>query len=285
MVLPLLWMLGALSSFCLMAIGARELQGQLNTFQLLLFRGVISLVLISMLMTISNKTAAFKTQRLPLHLLRNGFHYVGQYAWFLGLTLLPLAQVFALEFTTPLWTLIIASLFLHESITKRKIAAIVLGFIGVLIILQPGFSGTSFNSAMLIVLIGAMGYGVAHSATKGLTRTEHPMTILFYMALLQLPISLILALYHWQPMIDVNLSWLFIVGITGLSAHFCMTKALQLSEVTTVVTLDFIRLPLISLFGIWLYHEDLQISLLIGGGLMLIANLVNLYGKKRPTTP
>ena len=72
------------------------------------------------------------------HLVRNGVHFASQYAWATSLTLLPLATVFALEFTMPAWTALLASLFLHERMTQSRIGAIVLGFLGVLLIIRPG---------------------------------------------------------------------------------------------------------------------------------------------------
>ena len=119
-----LWMVGGLVSLSLMAIGARELGGQITTFQILFFRSVISLIVITLIIVKSKKTSLFSSKRIKLHIVRNVFHFVGQYGWFLGLGLLPLAHVFALEFTVPLWTLIIAAAFLKEGITIKKTIAV-----------------------------------------------------------------------------------------------------------------------------------------------------------------
>ena len=129
-------MTGALVSFCLMAIGGRELAGGVNTFQILLTRSVIGLLVVSALILRSGRLERFRTQRAGLHLGRNLFHFAGQYGWFLGLGLLPLAQVFALEFTTPLWTLLIAAVLLKEALSVRKLVAIALGSLGVVVILN-----------------------------------------------------------------------------------------------------------------------------------------------------
>ncbi|MDE2593979.1 MAG: EamA family transporter, partial [Burkholderiales bacterium] len=133
-----LWMTGSLASFCLMAIAGRELAGAISTLQILFCRGLIGLLLVSLIILQRRRFAVLKTKRLGLHLGRNLFHFAGQYGWFVGIGLLPLAQVFALEFTTPLWTLLIASLFLQESFTLRKVAAIALGSAGVVLMLNLG---------------------------------------------------------------------------------------------------------------------------------------------------
>ncbi|MFT7560467.1 MAG: drug/metabolite transporter (DMT)-like permease [Flavobacteriales bacterium] len=274
----MLWMLGALTSFSLMAVAARELSSELNTFQVLLFRSVFGLSLISIIIFAKNKQHQLKTHKLKLHGLRNIFHFIGQYAWFLGLAALPLAEVFALEFTVPIWTIIIAALLLGERITPRKLLAIVLGIAAVLIIVQPGL--TLIKPMSLVVLGAAFAYACAHTATKALTPTESPLSIVFYMCLIQLPIAFGFAYQHWiWPNLEQTL-WLSVVGLTALTAHYCMSRAMSHTEVGHVVIMDFLRLPLIALVGIALYNESLNISLIIGAGLMLMANVILFVSNK-----
>ncbi len=116
-----------------MAVGARELSGEIHTSQVMLFRSALGLLVISFILLVTKNYSGFSSKRLGLHGLRNTFHFAGQYGWLLGITVLPLAEVFALEFTVPLWTAIIAWLFLGEAITMRKLAAIGLGLVGVLV--------------------------------------------------------------------------------------------------------------------------------------------------------
>ena len=278
-------MLGTLLSFCLMAIGARELSGEIGTFQVLFFRGVIALAVISAVIFATGQQHLLRTRRLTLHTIRNLFHFAGQYGWFVGIGLLPLAQVFALEFTVPLWTAIIAALFLGEQLTKRKLIAILLGFIGVLIIVRPGIEIVS--PAALIVLASAVCYAVSHSSTKSLARSEHPLTILFLMCFIQLPVGFTLALPEWQLPQGTQWLWLAIIGVTALTAHYCMTKAMQHADVSIVVTMDFLRLPVIALVGVFLYQEEFELALLVGALLMLVGNLFNLYpsNNKAPSQP
>lgn len=270
-----LWMTGALVSFCLMAIGGRELAGGINTFQILLTRSAIGLLVVSALIWRTGRPELFRTQRLKLQLGRNLFHFFGQYGWFLGLGLLPLAQVFALEFTTPLWTLLIAALFLKEKLTARKAGAIALGSIGVVLILNPG--GDIVNPAALYVLGAAVCYALSYVATKALSTTDDALTILFYMCLVQLPLGLVLSASHFVLPTALQWVWLTLIGLSALSAHFCLTRAMKTAEVSVVVTLDFLRLPLIGVVGMLLYGEGFKPMLLVGAALMLVGNLVNVY--------
>jgi drug/metabolite transporter (DMT)-like permease len=273
----LTWMSGALVSFCLMAIGARELSSALPVFQTLFFRSVIGLMCLSLIALLSTHQFNRRSEKVSLHIFRNAFHFTGQYAWFLAIGLLPLAEVFALEFTVPIWTLIIAAIFLGEQITKRKIVAVLIGMIGVLIIVQPGYA--LFNWASFIVLGSAICFAISNSATKSLSASESPLSILFYMCLTQLPIALCLSLGQWVWPDMLQSLWLTLIGLMALSAHYCMIKAMKHTEITRIVTLDFFRLPLIALVGIFLYGEQLQAPLMVGAALMLVANLVSIKRK------
>ncbi|MBU2892451.1 DMT family transporter [Colwellia sp. D2M02] len=296
-----LWMLGALASFCILAVGARELSGELSISQSLCIRSGVGLVVLSLVYlfkhNVMNKPVIQKSvvaKKKPnaifgsrsnfaskrkllagfnLQLFRNIFHYAAQYGWFFGIGLLPLAEVFALEFTVPIWTLLIAAIFLGEAITPTKIIAIFLGSLGVFIIVNPEQGVMSLAS--FVVLGSAICFAISHTATKSLSRDYSPISILFYMCILQLPIGLVLSYHHWVWPDYNQWLWLVIIGIGALSAHFCMTNAMQYAEITTVVTLDFLRLPLIIFVGVLLYAEPFELSLLFGGCLMLFGNLLN----------
>ena len=269
----LLWMTGSLSSFSLMAIGARELSHHLSVFQTLSIRGVIGLLIITLLIHARHGLKSVYTTRFKLHLVRNIFHFGGQFSWFYAIGVLALAEVFAIEFTVPIWAVLIATLALKEKLTQRKMLAILLGLLGVICIVQPDVD--ALNHGTIIMLLGAISYGVAHTSTKGLSSTEAPLTILFYMCLIQLPMSLPFAFEYWVWPNTIEWLWLGLIGVAALSAHFCMTKALQLIDVGTVLTLDFLRLPLIATVGVLFYDEPLKLSLFAGALLMLTGNYLN----------
>ena len=277
-----LWMSGALMSFCILAIGARELSGEVSIAQSLFIRSGIGLVFLSgvyffqsRFIKVEKLKALTKQSRIKvvkLHLFRNVFHFIAQYGWFFGIGLLPLAEVFALEFTVPIWTLIIASFFLDEKVTMNKLIAIFLGTLGVVAIVQPGYALIDYAS--IIVLGSAVCFAIAHTTTKSLARTESPLTILLFMCLVQLPMGLFFSLSHWVWPQGEQWLWLTVIGLSALAAHYCLANAMKYAEVTTIITLDFFRLPLIALVGVIFYHEAFELPLLIGGALMLMGNLV-----------
>lgn len=278
MIRSIVWMIGALTSFCLMAIGARELNGQIGIFQILFFRSIVGLLILLPIILLSKNSRFLFPRRIKLHVVRNLFHFAGQYGWFLGIGLLPLATVFAIEFTTPFWTIIISYLFLKESITIKKIIAILLGIIGVIVIVQPSLDVAHYAS--LIVLGAAICYAFSHVSTKSLSSTESPITIIFMMCLIQAPLGLLLFIEGWTTPVGIQWLWLIIIGVTALSAHYCMTKAMQYVEVTFVVTMDMFRLPLISIIGVLLYSEHFSVALIVGILFIVAGNSLNIYSRK-----
>lgn len=272
-----LWMVGALLSFSVMAVSIRQLaNAKLSIFEILAFRsGIALLVLMALLVVRPELRVHVKPRRMGLNFLRNTVHYAAQYAWSLALTMLPLAMVFALEFTMPAWTALLAVWLLHEKMTPSRLGVVVLGLVGVLVILRPGIA--SFNPAAMLVLGAAFGYAIVMITTKKLTATETTFGIVFWMAVIQLPLSLIgsdltvfsrLEAGHILPIIGV--------GTAGLTSHYCLSNAFRSGDATLVVPLDFMRIPLIAVVGWAFYGERLDIFVLLGALIIVAGVLWNL---------
>lgn len=266
-------MVGALLSFSVMAVSIRELSRDgLSIFEILAIRsGAALLVLLALLAVRPSLRPYALPRRMKLNLLRNIVHYCSQFAWALSLTMLPLAMVFALEFTMPAWTMLLAVWLLSEKMTPSRMGVVVLGLIGVLVILRPGVA--SFNPAAILVLLAAFGYAVTMIATKKLTMTETTFGIIFWMALIQFPLSLIgsnptvflhMQAGHILPAIGV--------GLAGITSHYCLTNAFRAGDATLVVPLDFMRIPLIAVVGWAFYGERLDIFVLFGA-LIIVAGV------------
>ncbi|MEJ2167266.1 MAG: DMT family transporter [Desulfobacterales bacterium] len=276
-VIAALWMSGTLVSFMAMAIGGRQLSGQLTTFQILFFRSMIGLLIIGFLVWRSNWKQIF-TSHFRIHALRNIAHFGGQFGWFYGIAYIPLAEVFALEFTVPVWTAVLATVLLGEQITGARVTAVTCGVLGVVFILRPGIAVV--NPASLAVLGSALGYALSHTLTRRLAQVDTPLTILFYMTLIQLPLGFVTSIFDWNTPSAAMLPWIFVVGVTALSGHYCMARALALADAIVVVPMDFLRLPLIAGIGALFYGEPLDWLVLAGGGLMFTGNLVNIQAEK-----
>src|SRR5262249_5312940 len=162
-----LWMTGALVSFVVMAIAGRQLSVELSTFQILFFRSLVGLIVVLVLLHRAGWPLV-KTRVFGAHLMRNVAHFGGQYGWFYGIALIPLTEVFAIEFTVPIWTAVLATIWLGEHMNRLRVLATALGFVGILVILRPGVAVVSVPA--LAVLGGAFCYAVSHVFTKRLAR-------------------------------------------------------------------------------------------------------------------
>ena len=272
------WMTGTLLSFTLMAVAVREISGEIHSFQIMLFRSLGALVILLPIAVMPGRHV-WRTTRIGTQFGRNLVHFVAQLGWITGIGLLPLAEVFAIEFTTPIWATILAVLFLGERLNRGRIIALLFGFTGILVILRPGL--TVIEPGAFAVLGAAVGFAITLTLTKFLTRTDSPLTILLYMSVIQLPLGLILVAFEWTTPTLLQLFWLMVIGFVGLSAHYCTARALSLADQTIVVPMDFMRLPLIVLVGFALYSESAELLVLAGAGLIFAGNYYSIFRENR----
>ncbi len=273
-----LWMVVSLASFMAMAVSVRELSASFDTFEILFFRSVVGLCVL-LPFVLRNDGQGLKTARPVFQGARNAVHFVAQYCWVVGVSLLPLAQVFALEFTMPVWAVILAVLILGERMSVPRMVAVAGGFIGVLIVVKPGLA--VFNPLSLIVLVSAAGFACSVIMVKILIRHDSPLTIIFYMAAMQLPMGLVPALFNWVTPGWAHLPWFVILGITALSAHYGLASALKLVDAITVLPVDFLRLPLIALVGAMVYAEPLDPWVFAGAAIIFGANYYSVWRENR----
>ena len=224
-----LWMVGWLVALLCMAIAGRELtSANMSVFQIMLIRAGIGLAVVAPIVFYKAGLPAH-TKRLKLHIVRNFVHFAAQYSWFLAISLIPLAQVVTIEFTMPIWTVIFSAMFIGERITFNRIVAIILGFVGVLIIIRPGVE--EIHWAVFVVLFAAAGFGASVTMTKELARTDSALTVIFYMFVIQFCIAIGPALYYWVQITEEMLPWVILLGVSGGVSHFFLTKAMHLADV------------------------------------------------------
>ena len=266
--LGIAWMLGFIINISIMAISIRELSLKYTSFEIQNFRNIFSIIIIILIFMVTKNTN-LNTFQLKNNFIRNIFHFIGQSAWTWGLTVLPLAVVFSLEFTMPIWAVIIAIVLLKEKITLNKIFFLIIGLIGTLIIFMPDTKYIGFYN--IIVLCSAITYAIAHNFTKKLPRTDNILSILFFMSIIQLPFSLIgsfiIGNIHYNIMMEIPL--IILLTITSLLAHYSLSSALKYSDASIVLPIDYIRLPLIVFIGWYYYDEKISTNVVIGSILII----------------
>lgn len=278
--LAALWMAGWLTLMLVIAIAGREATREINVFQLMEMRSIIGFMMLYPLIHAQGGLAAMRTQRLPQHISRNIIHYGAQLGWFFALTLIPIGQVVAIEFTMPIWTAILAATFLGERMTIWKITAILLGLIGVIVIVRPATS--QVDPGQLIALAAAVVFGISVTMVKFLTRTEQTITILFWMLVVQSVAGLFPALYAWHWPAAHLWIWVIIIAFCGTFSHYCMARALLHADATVVIPMDFLRVPLSAAAGWLIYSERLDLFTVLGAALILTGNLLNLKPSASP---
>jgi drug/metabolite transporter (DMT)-like permease len=279
--LAALWMAGWLALMLVVAVAGREAMREMNVFQLMEARSILGFLMLYPLIRAKGGFAMMKTNRLPQHVARNLIHYGAQLGWFFALTLIPIGQVVAIEFTMPIWTAILAATFLGERMTVWKVAAIVLGVIGVVVIVRPATG--EVNPGQLIALAAAVGFGISIAMVKSLTRTEQTLSILFWMLVVQSAAGFIPALYVWTWPPTYVWGWVVVVAFCGTFSHYCMARAMLHADATVVIPMDFLRVPLTAAAGWLIYSERLDLFTVLGAAMILTGNLLNL--KSNPPAP
>lgn len=276
-----LYMTGAIASFSFMAVAGRELAGEYDTFEIMFYRSLVGVIIVIALTTLNKRWDEVHTGNIRQHFLRNIFHFTGQNLWFYAVAVIPLAQVFALEFTSPLWVVILAPLLLGEKMTRIRAFSAVLGFIGILIVTRP--NPETFEVGLLVAAFAAIFFALTILLTKRLTRNNSITCILFYLTSIQLVLGLITAGYDGDIALPTAAAfpYLFLVGCAGLLAHFCLTTALSIAPATVVVPIDFARLPVIAVVAMVLYDEPLEVWVFVGALLIFAANYLNIWNETR----
>jgi drug/metabolite transporter (DMT)-like permease len=263
-------MIVALFMFTVMGICIRLSAAHLPVIEVVFFRNFLAvLILLPLVARVGFGT--LRMQRPKLFFLRAAINAVGMFCGFTALTLIPLAQMTALSFTTPLFVTIGAVAFLGEVIRARRIAAICIGFLGTLIILQPGVVDVTIGA--LLALISALTIAMASLIVKTLTRSESQHAIVTWMVVMQAPLALIPALWVWQwP--DLK-TWGFLWGmaLAGTIAHLCFTRAFSLVEITALQPLEFIKLPFAVLLAWVVFAEWPGLWTWVGGSIIFASTV------------
>ncbi|MEJ2017681.1 MAG: DMT family transporter [Maritimibacter sp.] len=276
-----LWMGGAILALSSMAVSGRYVTLEHDTFELMLYRSLVGLVVVLIVSRLTGTYRSINPNKFGWHIARNIAHFSGQNLWFFAISLIPLAQVVSLEFTGPLWALMLAPLVLGEEITRSRVLAALVGFVGILIVTRP-FS-EPLTPGVISAALAAIGFAGSAIFTRRLTRTESITSILFWMTAMQAVFGLVCAGAdgHIKMIAPAAVIWVILIGLAGLAAHFCLTSALRLAPATLVMPVDFARLPVLALVGWLLYQEHLDPMVIAGGVLIIGANWANLHAEGR----
>jgi drug/metabolite transporter (DMT)-like permease len=276
-----LWMLGAIASFSAMAVAGREVSQWLDTFEIMTYRSLVGILVLWTILTLTRQWQQVTRRSMGTHVVRNAAHFTGQNLWFYAMTAIPLAQVFALEFTSPIWVVLLSPLILGEALTRLRVLSVLAGFVGILIVARP--SPDTISPGLIAAASSAVFFALSVMYTRLLTRTETVLCIMFWLTLIQAVFGIVLSAWDGDMVAPSAQTWpwLVLIGLAGLLAHYCLTSALAVAPATVVVPIDFVRLPTIAIVGMLLYGEALDAWVFVGAAVIFAANYANLWYSSR----
>ena len=267
-----IWITLSTFAFMSMVMIVRHISDRYNTGELAFWRALIGLVLLTPIF-IRSGSALFRTQQFRFHLLRNVMHFVGVAGWFYAISRMNLSTGMALQFTVPLFTILLAILFLREKVDTARWVATIIGFAGVIVILRPGIEPVTL--AAIAALFSALGYGAANIATKVLVRNCSSNTIVFYMNVMHLPMALCAAwaLGGISVPAATDIPWLIGLAASATLAHWLLAKALGEADASLIIVVDFTKLPWITL-GAFIFFGETPAVWAWVGGMVIFASTV-----------
>jgi drug/metabolite transporter (DMT)-like permease len=264
-----LLMLSSAVMFGLMAITIRYASDELHPFEIAFFRNLFGLMFALPLLFRAGP-GLLRTRKLPLYLLRCAIGMVSMLCGFWAIVNLPLAQAVALSYSTPLFVTIGAVLVLHEVVRARRWSAVLIGFIGVLVIVRP--FGVDFSAGSLVAVTAAVFSASVAISIKFLSRTEAPDAIVLYTTMIWVPMSLIPALFFWTWPSPAAWGWVVMTGFFGTAAHMCWTRAFKLGDASALTPLSFVQLPIVAALAWLLFDEVLDRWTALGAAIIFASS-------------
>ncbi len=248
----------------------RFLSGKMHPFEIAFFRSLTALLIFVPLVSRGHIVRLFRTERLGLQLIRGVFQAASMLMFFLAISMIPLAEVSALGFSSPLFASLLAIIVLGEVVHGRRIVALVIGFLGTLVIVQPGWAPFEIGSGY--ALASSFLAGVSFVLIKVLSRTDSSMTTILFGTLVSAPVSLVAAIPFWTtPTLD-DVIPLIGIGLTTSLANLCRAQALKETEMTVVAPFEFLKLPWTAVIGFMVFAEIPTIWTWIGGASIFISS-------------
>lgn len=260
-----LWMAAASLGFVGVVVFARLLTRSMPPIEIVFWRSLVGVV-IAVPMVVQAGPMVLRTRRLPMHLLRAGFAILAMFTYFWAVATLPIATATALLFLIPIYTTVLAGLVLGETVGRARWIATLVGFLGALVIIRPGF--VPFTLPLFLMIVSSLSYAGAWASVKVLTRTDAPAVTVFYLNILVVPLTLIPSLFVWVTPGWAELPALVGLGVSGWSAHFCQARAFAAADASALMPYDFLRLPLVAWLGWVLFTESISVWVWLGAAII-----------------
>ncbi len=264
------FMLASTVLFGIMAVCIRLASKQLHAFEIAFFRNFFGFIF-TLPLLYKHGFSILKTDKLSLYFMRCVIGIVAMLSGFWAIVHLPLAQAIAISYSTPLFVTIGAVLVLGEVVRARRWSAVLIGFLGVIVLMHP--SADSFSKATLIALLAALMSASVAISIKFLSRTEKADAIVIYTTMIWVPLSLLPALFVWTMPTGITWLWIVLAGLLGTSAHLCWTRALQLGDASLLTPISFMQVLVVGIFGYFLFDEPVDRWTFVGATIIFGSNV------------
>lgn len=265
-----LWMMASALSFTIMTALIREVAQEIHPFEIGLFRVVTNLLLM-LPFAFRTGRAIWVSDNHKVYVFRGFSGTAFLLCYFSGAALIPVSDSQALIFVTPLFAALMAVLVLRERMRARRIMALIVGFLGALIILRPGFA--EINIGSVLVFLSAIFLAASLVTVRHTTRTDHPDTAVFYLMLYMTPLVAIPALFVWTPPTLAQAAWMVAIGFFATLNQRFFSRAFAAAETMAVMPFDFSRLPFAAIIGWIVFAELPDIWVWVGGAIIFGASL------------
>ena len=261
------------SSLCFSVLGGLIKYASVffHAFEQAFFRNVFSIIIILPIFFLL-KENPYTTNKKKILFLRSIFGALTMILLFWSYTLIPLSQVMAISFSTPLFIFLGGIIFFKEKIDRSNILIMLCGFAFTILIIRPDIS---IKFGTIIALMAAISHAVTGLIVKNLTKTESVFCIMFYMVIFMSPLTFVPSFFVWEVPSEMKV-WitLFLLALVGTLGNFCWTKAISLAPTTRIMPFEFSKLIFATIIGIMFFNENLDIITIFGGLGIIICNLI-----------
>ena len=271
-----LLMFASTLGFGLMAVFIRLASATMPTWEIAFFRNLFGFLALLPMLAIPalrqpQPALAFlqsvRTTQLPRYVLRTAIGIVSMVCGFWAIAHLPLAQAISLTYSSPIFVTIAAIFLLGERVRARRWTAVALGFLGVLVIVQPW--SHAFSAGTLVAVAAAVLSALVAIQIKQLSQVDKADTIVFWTYALWVPMALVPALFVWVPPQGITWLWLVLTGLMGTVGQVLWTRALKLGDVSALTPISFTQLPMVTFAGWLLFDEAVGAATWVGAGIIL----------------
>lgn len=266
-----LWAFGATLSFTLVEAFAKAAsRAGIGTLQITFFRCAVGTLVVVPFLVAAGRTA-LRANWIMGHVVRTIAGYSSMVCSFYAIAHLEFAEAVALGYTRPLFLVVLAVIFLGETVRWRRWAAIAVGFVGVLVTARPGMGTASL--ATFVAIFGAISVAVVGVIIKQLSTTERPEAVIFYFGIFASIVSLPPAIAVWQPMDPLIFVLLVLIGAVGSLGQYCVIRAYRLVEATSVEPIDYVKLVFATAIGFVFFAEWPDIWVFAGAAIIIASTL------------